>query len=593
MCGIVGYNGCGIAQDFVLKSLKKLDYRGYDSAGVCYIENAELKTVKAVGKIENLKQKLKKQVVDSSTMIGHTRWATHGNVSEKNAHPQLSNDGKVAVVHNGIVENYDALKIELQNKGTNFFSQTDTEVIPNLLQQYLKGKQISKFTILNALKQTTNRLVGTYALCVVVSGCDNVFVCSRFSPLVVCKLKNATMVSSDKNALPQGEVFKLKDNYFAILDKKEILFFDENLNQAILPKLDCKSESFDGSLKGFSSFMEKEISQNGFALENTIKELEQNSVFNYIDFLNPKHIIITACGTALHAGRVLKYLLKEICDVDCYVDYASEFRYFPPTLNKDCLCVFISQSGETADTLSCVQLAKQFGAKTLGITNQKNSTLASVVDILVCTNAGTEYAVASTKAFVAQLAVDYDLAYHIAQNKRVSCNFSIPMLVNQAKLLDSLETKELDFIAEKVFKSQSLYVLGRGLDYVLAQEGALKIKEVSYIHCEALPLGELKHGSLALFNKETYCFVVMTNKNLYLKVKNNINEIKSRGAKVILITNSNEELDVDYTIKLETEDIFSPFYVAKVFQTLALKISTKKHIDVDKPRNLAKSVTVE
>lgn len=593
MCGIVGYVGNKIASTYVLKSLKFLDYRGYDSAGVGFLNNGKLEITKVVGSVENLSKKLKQNVVDSSIMIGHTRWATHGGVNIKNAHPQTDNANKIAVVHNGIIENYEVLKKELEKKGVCFSSQTDTEIIPNLLHIYLKNVELTTQNILFALSAITKRLVGTYALCVIFENINQIFVCSRFSPLVVCKFDGGAMVSSDLNCLPDDDCFKLTDNTFAVLDGSKIEFFDEFLNQISLRKIKKPKTQFKDDSGKFGSFMEKEIFEDGEAVASTINFLDFNSICDDVVINKESHLFITACGTAYHAGRVFQYILKKICKLESYINYASEFRYSPPFVKKDDVCFFISQSGETADTLSCLKLAQSLEAKTVAITNVQTSTIADLADKNIPTNAGIERAVASTKAFVAQLAVCYFLTLKFAEQLSIDCEFSKEDILFQQKALDELQIENLSKIVDELKDLSSIYVLGRGLDYVSAMEGALKIKEVSYIHCEAIPLGELKHGSIALFNNSTYCFVVMTDKTLFPKVKNNISEIKSRGAKIILITNCEEKLDVNHTIKINTEDILSPFVVSKVFQLFALNISRKKHINVDKPRNLAKSVTVE
>ena len=593
MCGIVGYVGNKIASNFVLKSLKFLDYRGYDSAGVGFLNNGQIEVRRVVGSVENLQKTLKKEVIDSGIMIGHTRWATHGGVSIKNAHPQIDNTGEIAVVHNGIIENYEILKSGLQKKGIVFHSQTDTEVIPNMLHIYLRGIERSASNILLALSSITKHFVGTFALCVIVKGINKIFVCSRFSPLTVCKFKGGVMVASDVNCLPQGQCFKLPDNSFAVLEIGQVKLFDENLNEIVPNFIQRKQNELYVGLNNFSSFMEKEIFEGGEAITQTLNFLEKTRVLDDLTITSENKVVITACGTALHAGRIFAHILKKVCNIECCINFASEFRYFPPKLRKEDVCFFISQSGETADTLSCLHFAKSLGVKTVVITNVVSSTMADVADKLIPTKAGVERAVASTKAFMAQLAACYAITFNTAQKLSIKCPYSVNDVKAISKCLNTLEIHNLEAMINQLEALESIYVLGRGIDFVSAMEGALKIKEVSYIHCEAIPLGELKHGSIALFNKSTYCFVVMTDRTLYSKVKNNINEIKSRGAKIILITNCEEEVDVDYVIKLDVSDILSPFLVAKVFQTFALKLSLKRRINVDKPRNLAKSVTVE
>lgn len=595
MCGIAGYVGFKVATPFVLESLQKLEYRGYDSAGLAYTQNNNLCRLRVVGGVKNLERETFKDVIFSSTMIGHTRWATHGKVCVANAHPQLSNAKDVAVVHNGIVENFEQLKTLLAENGTKFESQTDTEIIPNLMHTYLREN--TNQGILDALHKTTKRLQGSYALCVLVKGSDNIFVTSHFSPLVLSKSDAGCMVASDISALPQGKLFKLPDDFFAVLSKDDVSFFDQDLNPTKLDALNITNIQQNDGLGGFKSYMEKEINQGGSAIRQTC---QNPTMLNILDtmakqlFLSPRKVVITACGTALHAGRILGFLLKKECGIECVVDYASEFRYFPPHLDTNTVCIFISQSGETADTLSCLELAKSKNAHTVGITNVPTSRLAGMVDFCILTSAGAECAVASTKAFMAQLAVAYLMTQKICQVQNKQCEFCAQDVFDCADMLNHLNTTQtVDEIVKTLKGQQSLYVLGRGLDYTTAQEGALKIKEVSYIHCEALPLGELKHGSLALFNKDTFCFVVMTQKHLATKTINNIHEIKSRGAHVVLLTNLDVEVEADFVLKIKCKDCFSPIFATKILQLIALNLANAKNIDVDKPRNLAKSVTVE
>ena len=592
MCGIVGYVGKNQAQNYVIKSLEKLDYRGYDSAGVCFLENESLVRCRVVGSVQKLKAKLGLQNTASKVMIGHTRWATHGKVSVKNAHPQMNNQKTIAVVHNGIIENFQQLKHMLETSGYVFESQTDTEIIPNLINHFLSGKSINKQNVLVALSKTCKALKGTFALCVLVLGLNQIFVCTRFSPLIVCKFFDGAMVASDLGALPQGACFKLPDNCFGCVDCENTEFFNEELKKISVPSIQrCKNWGQNGLL-GFHSFMEKEINESSKSIRKTLNYLKASNALQKLNLKTVKKVYITACGTAFHAGKVLAFLLKQ-CHIEVEANFASEFRYFPPNLKKGDLCIFISQSGETADTLFCLEFAKLRGAKTLGITNVQTSRMADLVDFSITTMAGPEKAVASTKSYQAQLAVCYALANAFCQAKHKTSLFKFEDVKRQAQIVKNTNPSELNEVVNKLSKLNSLFILGRGLDYVSAQEGALKIKEVGYIHCEAMPLGELKHGSLALFSSKTYCIVLMTNSDLYAKVENTINEIKSRGAHVVLITNSPSPPQTDFLLRVGTSSVFSPFAVAKVLQLMALKISVKKGISVDKPRNLAKSVTVE
>ena len=598
MCGIAGYIGKKPAQDVVINCLKKLEYRGYDSAGVAYLLNNKLYVTKVTGGVDNLKEKLRKNINPSSIMIGHTRWATHGRVCVKNAHPQISVNKKIAVVHNGIIENYAELKQMLKKDGINMVSDTDTEVIPNLIMQKLSTMHYTMHNILNALKQVLPMLKGSFALCIVVSGVNCLFVASRFSPLVIQQTSLGYLVSSDVIGFNNAnKVYKLKDNTIGVILDTKFKCYNFNLQQQPLPEIKMGAYCLDTSLCGFSSFMEKEISESPKAILNTAQNILYNNVLSSI----PSYIItkvqkffVCACGTALHSGKVLGYLLQKYLGIFCVVDYASEFRYKNNFLDRNSLCVFISQSGETADTLQSLELAKSCGAFCLGITNTPTSRIVELVDFCITTHAGTENSVASTKAYMAQLCTVFLLTEYFAKVLNKQVDFSYKDLVLVGDLLKTDYYTQLNQIVTCVKDLQSLYVLGRGLDYITAQEGALKIKEISYIHCEALPLGELKHGSLALFNNATYAIVLLTQKDTIQKVISNIIEMQSRGAHIVLITSYKIDVKVDFCIYINNpKDDFSPFVATKVLQQLALMLAKQKNLNVDKPRNLAKSVTVE
>ena len=598
MCGIAGYIGKKPAQNIVLDCLKKLEYRGYDSAGVGYLLNNGLYTVKVTGGVDNLKQALQKNATPSSVMIGHTRWATHGKVCTKNAHPQISENKKIAVVHNGIIENFLQLKQTLYLDGINLVSDTDTEVIPNLIMQKLKGKAYTIKNVLNALNKVLPMLKGSFALCILIDNLNCLFVVTKFSPLVIGKTNTGFIVASDVVGLPQkAQVYKLKDNTLGLVFKDDFKCYNFNLEPVIPQKLDVKNNGLDTDIKGFSSFMEKEINQGPSALLNTAQNILYNNALSYIPknaIESAKTFFICACGTALHAGRVLGYLLQKYCGIFCVVDYASEFRYKNSFLDKHSFCIFISQSGETADTLGCLELAKQSGAFCLGITNVYTSRISNMVDYCLFTSAGTENSVASTKAYIAQLCSAFLLTEWISKVLGKNIDYSYKDLLDVALCLKEDYYLKLQPVVNAIKDLQSLYILGRDIDYITAQEGALKIKEVSYIHCEAMPLGELKHGSLALFNNTTYAIVLLTKKELTQKVISNIIEMQSRGAHIILITSQKVDIVVDFCIYINNKkDVFSPFVATKVLQQLALLLAKQKNLNVDKPRNLAKSVTVE
>ena len=597
MCGIAGYVGYKLADTFVLDILEKLEYRGYDSAGVSYIDGNKLSRLRVLGGVKNLYTEMRNTLNASSIEIGHTRWATHGRVSINNAHPQMDNDHTIAVVHNGIIENFEELKQELISSGVVFESQTDTEIIPNLIEHELKGLARTEYNILHGLSRIITRLNGSFALCVLVQGCDKMFVAARISPLIISKLSHGCLVASDVSAMPiDSPKYKLPDNHIAVLSRDDFVCYDIEQNVVKLNSLSVSVDADDDRLGEYSSYMQKEIAQAADAVSSTASLILNTRILDIIDInrlTGADKIVICACGTALHAGRVLSYLLESECSMQSIVDYASELKYRPLSLTPKSVCFFISQSGETADTLAYLEIARSHRAYCIGITNVMSSRMVDMVDVCIPTSAGGERAVASTKAYMAQLCSIFMLVDKLCGIYHHTSHYDYRQLSEVVQSLNEDEHIPDDLLA-KLSTQASLYILGRGIDYISAMEGALKIKEVSYIHCEAMPLGELKHGSLALFNANTYCIVLMTQPSLYKKALNNIFEIRSRGAKVVLITNLDADLPADYVIHIaSTNDAMSIFKATKVLQTLALEIATLRGCNVDKPRNLAKSVTVE
>ena len=620
MCGIVGYVGEKLGLPIVIDCLTRLEYRGYDSSGVAYVDNDDLVVKKQLGKLNNLSSILKNKIIPASCAIGHTRWATHGEPSIQNAHPQQDENKFLALVHNGIIENFNNHKQKLIGKGVKFTSQTDTEVIAQLLGRELQKvlnldtnysqnkmhstmlstSNLTKKQVLRAIHNVINSLDGAFAFAVVVKGMDDCIFFAKFkSPLILGKGIDENFLSSDATAiLPYtNKIYSLLDGEFGYIDKKKIEFFNSSFKPVKVKFESLQIEPEQIMLGDYQHFMHKEIEQSAESVINTLDRLssELQNLPNGI-FLNNFNLHIVACGTALHAGRVGKYIIENQLRIPVSVDYASEFRYKNPILDNKSVCLFISQSGETADTLSSLELAKQKGAVTIAITNVPASRIEKIADYCIHTSAGPEIAVASTKAYLAQLAALYAFAEHIAKLRGIEISFSIKKIKTEVMRFSKFTYRDkLGDIVKDIKEQESVYFVGRGLDYILALESALKLKEISYIHCEAFPLGELKHGSLALINRESIVIAILTQRDLIEKTLNGIHELNSRGAKIILFSPFEELKDNVYKfIKTPlVDDCLSPFVVIKPLQILAYLTSLSKGLDPDKPRNLAKSVTVE
>lgn len=620
MCGIVGYVGEKLGLPIVIDCLTRLEYRGYDSAGVAYLDGDELQVKKQIGKLNNLSNVLKNKIIPSSCAIGHTRWATHGEPILENAHPQQDANKLIALVHNGIIENFNVHKQKLIKKGVKFVSQTDTEVIAQLLgQELLKYSKnadnysqnelhstmhstlnLSKKQILRAIHNVTNLLEGAYAFAVVIKGQDDcIFFAKYKSPLILGKGNDENFLSSDATAiLPYtNKIYSLSDGQIGYIDKKKIEVYDDNLKPVKIKFETLKIEPEQIMLGEYKHFMHKEIEQGVESVINTIDRLKgalQNlptTIYN-----NDFNLHIVACGTALHAGRVGKYLIENQLRIPVSIEYASEFRYKNPILNNKSICLFISQSGETADTLGSLELAKLMGAITIAITNVPASRIEKLADYVIHTSAGPEIAVASTKAYLAQLGAIYTFVEYIAKIKNIQINFTTEKIKTEMiKYSKYSYVDKLNSLVQEIKNQESIYFVGRGLDYLLALESALKLKEISYIHCEAFPMGELKHGSLALIHRDSIVIALLTQRDLIEKTLNGIHELNSRGAKIILFSPFEELKDTVYKfVKTPlVDDLLSPFVVIKPLQILAYLTSLAKNLDPDKPRNLAKSVTVE
>ena len=607
MCGIVCYKGKLNAREVIVDGLEKLEYRGYDSAGLAVIDGGELSVVKKAGKLANLEKALEENPISGNIGIGHIRWATHGEASDINSHPHLSNNGKIAVVHNGIIENYRELKKELEEEGYTFKSTTDTEVIAVLLEKYYDGD------LLEAVKKVKDRLEGSFACGIITTDEPDRLIGMRVeSPLVVGLMDDATIMASDIPSilkytkdviyLENGDIIDIKDGGYKIYDNnyKEV--------QRELTKI---TWSVDAATKsGYDHFMIKEINEQGPVIKELVRlNVKKGEVvfdgdsFSQAEIEKFKRIYIVACGTAYNVGLVGKWALEKFTKIPVICDLASEFRYNEPFLDENTLVILISQSGETADSLKALRLAKEKGAETLLITNTLASSMDREADKSIYCYAGPEIAVASTKAYTSQIVNIYLLALDFGKKlgkiseeiyQEVIENLKeIPEKIDQI-LADDEIIKEF---AQEVKDKHSLFYIGRGIDYATSIEAALKIKEVSYIHTEAFAAGELKHGTISLIEEGTPVIAIMTQKDLTAKTLSNVEEVVARGANVFIITSHKDARMEKITDKIyevpETIEILYPLLTVIPGQLMAYYTSTAKGIDVDKPRNLAKSVTVE
>lgn len=609
MCGIVGYVGPKDCSEVLVSALTKLEYRGYDSAGIAVFENNEIRTVKTQGKLKDLENKLQEVGKPQGHVgIGHTRWATHGEPSDVNSHPHSG--ARVTIVHNGIIENYIELKEFLISKGRTFISETDTEVVAQLLDYKYNGNP------LETIDDVMAELKGSFALGIMFKDFpDRIYAVRRESPLIVGVAENECFIASDVPAILKytRDYYLLDHDEIATLTKDGVTFVDEHLDPV---EKDLKTADWDmeaAEKGGYPHFMIKEIHEQPTAIRTTIMPrikdglpcLEECGITTDTikDF---KNITIVACGTAMHAGMVGKYVIEDLARVPVNVDIASEFRYRNPIINKGDLVIVISQSGETADSLAALRLAKSKGAKTLAIVNAKGSSIAREADMLIYTLAGPEIAVASTKAYITQLAVVYLFAFELALAKETisaaECKRLIAALIKTPDavqyVIDNCE-EECKFIATKLVTADSLLYIGRGLDYALSMEGSLKLKEVSYIHSESYAAGELKHGTISLIDDGMPVIAVATQTDVIPKTISNIVEVKSRGAKIILVCTDScaRELKdgvADYVIEVpHSDELLMPITAVVPLQILAYYTSINRGVDPDKPKNLAKSVTVE
>ena len=608
MCGIVGYIGKNNATKLVLEGLKKLEYRGYDSAGLSIIRDNKLVTFKKKGRIKVLEDSFDQDEFSSNICIGHTRWATHGEPNEINAHPHLSSDSKISVVHNGIIENYLELKSNLSNKGYKFLSQTDTEIIPNVISDNYKGD------ILEAVFKATEILRGAYSLGIIDENDPNRLITVRnSSPLLFALCDDGYFVASDITSVIEhtNKIIYLEDGDIVDMNENSYTIYDKNHKKVEREISEVKISAADASKEGYDHFLIKEIHEQPRVLREVISIKHNNYKINLPaegslsleELKNINKIYITACGTAFHAGEAGKFAIENLAKIPVISEIASEFRYKNMFIDDKSLVIFVSQSGETADTLAALKEAKKQGAKTLAITNVVGSSISREADKVVYCYAGPEISVASTKAYTTQVISLYFLAMDLALKlNKISQDEVKEIIENMEKLPDQIEEilKHKDVfedISELIKDAKSIFYTGRSLDYITAKEGALKLKEISYIHTESFPSGELKHGSIALIEEGTPVISVATQSLILEKTISNNQELIARGATVISIAEEKNNFVRDSSNVMieipDTIDLLTPLLAVIPEQLIAYYASVLLGNDVDKPRNLAKSVTVE
>jgi glucosamine--fructose-6-phosphate aminotransferase (isomerizing) len=603
MCGIIGYVGSENAVPIIVEGLKKLEYRGYDSAGIAIYDSNHFNVVKQKGRLAALEARLADHTIKGSLGLGHTRWATHGEPSDENSHPHLGSKNKVAIVHNGIIENYKHLKERLEQKGICFNSQTDSEVIAQLAEYYYNGD------LLDTVVHVLNALEGSYALGIMcLDDPDTLVAVKKDNPLIIGVSEHGNFMASDVPAILKhtNKVHYLNDKEIAVLKKDGIQFY--NIDKEPLEKSpETVTWSLDSAEKGgYPHFMLKEIMEQPRVLRDTsnsaIRSGENKNIIDNLDITRFNRIVISACGSAYNAGVVAKHVFERLCRITVEVELASEFRYKDAIIDGETLVILVSQSGETADTIAAMREAKSKGAVTLSIVNVIGSTISKEADFCIYTAAGPEIAVATTKAFSAQLVLLYILAIKFAVRLNKITPEKEQMLLSEItalpdKIVDIFE--HIDFIqkyASTCVGCKSIFFIGRNIDYAIALEGSLKLKEISYIHSEAYAGGELKHGTISLIEEDTLVVAISNCGRLNEKISSNVEQVISRGAKVLIIGNR-KDIKPDEKLSFiglpETNELFSPSLSAVVLQLFSYYVAANKGLDIDKPRNLAKSVTVE
>lgn len=618
MCGIVGYIGTKKAVPVLINGLLSLEYRGYDSAGIAVLDSSKsselkLDIFKDKGRVKNLQDNKALNKSDSTIGIAHTRWATHGVPSMENAHPHTNNDNNIAVVHNGIIENYDKLRTFLSDNGYTLYSETDTEVIPNLIDYYYKkNNDNTEAGFLKAVSDTLADLVGSYAIGVIsIDFPEQIVIAKKDSPLVVGKGDGENYIASDIPAVLSHtkNFYFMEDGEMAVLTKDSIDFYTTSLKKIKKDLKNIEWDSTQSEKNGYEDFMLKEIFEQPKSVLETIGTSLENDKINLpldnIDFNKFNKIYVVACGTAMHAGLATKYTFEKYAKIPMEVDVSSEFRYRDPLVDEHTLCIFISQSGETADTNAALKLAKSKNATTVAIVNVIGSSITRLADYVLYTHAGPEIAVASTKAYTCQTTLLNILALYIAEkNIKKLDNSEVKELATLKKEILSLPEKieealktadQIKAIAKKIYMKKDVFFIGRNTDYSVSLEASLKLKEISYIHSDAYAAGELKHGSIALMEDDVDVIGVVTNSKILPKTISNLEEVITRGANVYLVTNQaiDNKIFKNVINIPEVPYILSPIVSVVPLQLLAYYVAKNKNLDVDKPRNLAKSVTVE
>ncbi len=604
MCGIIGFTGNEPAKDIIIGGLERLEYRGYDSAGLALLSNDQIQVRKRTGKVEELRKLCEAEKMPATCGIGHTRWATHGGVTDVNAHPHRV--GKVVLIHNGIIENYRQIVTEY-GLADQLVSETDSEVVAALLNKFYEGDPVK------AIKKTVKVLSGAFALCIMFQDIpDTIYAIRNVSPMVATSCERGSVIASDLTALIEfsKEYFVVPEYHILTLKKDGIEIQDLKGNKVTTQMLTVNWDITSAQKGGYPFFMLKEIYEQPDAIRNTIAPRINQELPDFTEdgiddeiFKNCKRISIVACGTAMHAGMVGKHLIEKKLRIPVHVDCASEFRYKDPIIDEETLTIVLSQSGETIDTLEALKLAKNRGSKVLSIVNVKGSTIARESDYVLYTHAGPEIAVASTKAYTVQVAAMYLIACRIGLVKGLITEHDakrfMTKLTNASNIVEETLkcADEIKRVADHIKFATDTFYIGRGLDYTMSLEAALKLKEISYVHAEAYAAGELKHGTIALISENVPVIALATQEDVYAKVISNIREVKARGAYVVLVSMDEEVNDpsiCDQHIRLPKMDSeFTSFATAVVLQLVAYYTSEAKGLDVDKPRNLAKSVTVE
>lgn len=598
MCGIVGYNGSkSDSTNILIEGLKKLEYRGYDSAGIAIKEKDNVIITKATGKIKNLEEKLDDK--PTTLGIGHTRWATHGEPNEINSHPHQVGD--ITIVHNGIIENYKELKEELKNKGYEFKSETDTEVACALINYYYqKDKDIKK-----ALSKFIDKVKGAYALGILVKNDNNLYSIRKDCPLVIGKGKIGNLIASDILAISNyvDKILYLEENIIAEISEKNIKLYNKESKEIKPIFKDIPKGEYTTDKCGYEHYMLKEIHEQPKVFKNTTDKYVQNGIESLKnkmpDFKKYNKIHIVACGSAYHTGLVGKNLIEEYANTPVTVEIASEYRYKKNFYDKKTLLIVVSQSGETADTLAALRLAKNDNIDTLAIVNVENSTIAREAKYVLKTEAGPEIAVATTKAYSAQVATLGLIALNMALEKNIIKKEELTQILKEIKELpiqieNTINNCNYKEIANSIYERDDIFFIGRGIDYALCMEGSLKLKEISYIHSQSYAAGELKHGTISLVENNTPVIGIITAQNLKDKTISNIEEVKSRGAKTIIITNDNTIKNYDYITYLpKVHKMLQPLLTVLPLQLISYEVAHLRNCDIDKPKNLAKSVTVE